>query len=102
MFRNWAGSALRKGKIKLFLNSKCESLFELTCVTHESRGPNRRRLRHQSGQGNIGLQRKASMKPRKGCCQDSTYDTNMFFEATGAYNMVEDCEIFCLARAHTG
>ena len=74
-FRNWAGKALRKGKIKLVLNSKRQSLFELTRVTHETRGRNRRRLRHTSGQGNIGFQKKVSMKPtRTGCFQDSTYD----------------------------
>ena len=101
MFRNWAGSGLRKGKIKLFLNSKRESLFELTSVTHESRGPKRRRLRHKSGQGNIGLQKKVSMKPRKGCFQDSTYDTKMFFEVTGAYDMVEDCEMVKQGRIRT-
>ena len=32
------------------------------------------------------------MKPGKGCFQDSTYDTKMFFEVTGAYDMVEDCK----------
>ena len=95
--REWS----EKRKDQAVLNSKRESLFELTSVTHESRGPKRRRLRHKSGQGNIGLQKKVSMKPRKGCFQDSTYDTKMFFEVTGAYDMVEDCEMVKQGRIRT-
>ena len=58
-------------------------------------------MRHKRGQGNIGLQKKVSMKPRKGCFQDSTYDTKIFFEVTGAHDMVEDCKMVKQGRIRT-